>query len=322
MRIGTRASALALAQAELVGEELRRRGAVDRYELVPVLTSGDRGVAGGDKSRWVSELEQALLGGRVDIAVHSAKDVPAQIAPGLALLGAPPRAAAEDALCGSAPLDQLAHGARVGTSSLRRRAQLKAARSDLEVVSMRGNVDTRLRKLAGGEGELDAIVLARAALSRLGRDDACAEVLEAKRFVPAPGQGTLALEGREGDGPAQGAASAIGDAFTLDCLRAERALARALSASCNTPLGAHAQAAGGGRLRLRGWVGLADGTAWILDELLGPANAPEALGEEVAQRMRLAGAGEILQAAEQAVANGAAGRRQPAAGARPARGSA
>ena len=148
MRIGTRASALALAQAELVAALL------GGGEIVPVVTSGDRGEASEDKSRWVSELETALAGGQIDLAVHSAKDVPGKLAEGLALAGTPPRVGAEDVLCGARSLEALAPGARVGTSSIRRRAQLAAAREDLDVVSMRGNVDTRLAKLAACRLEL------------------------------------------------------------------------------------------------------------------------------------------------------------------------
>ena len=289
MRIGTRASALALAQAELVAALL------GGGEIVPVVTSGDRGEASEDKSRWVSELEVALAGGQIDLAVHSAKDVPGELAGGLALAGAPPRVGAEDVLCGARSIEELAPGARVGTSSVRRRAQLAAAREDLEVVSMRGNVDTRLAKLAAGD--VDALVLARAGLQRLRREDAIGVVLDTARFVPAPGQGTLALEARAEDAPVQEALAGICDTEAFRCLRAERALAGALEASCHTPIGAHAGPCDGG-LRLCAWVGLPDGSAWISDELTGDAGDPEGLGREVAGRMKLAGAGAILAAAE------------------------
>jgi hydroxymethylbilane synthase len=301
MRIATRASALALAQAELVGRTLMEAGAVDAFELVPVVTSGDRGERGEDKSRWVVELEQALLRDDADLAVHSAKDVPGELGEGLALLGAPPRAAAEDVLCGAESLEALPIRARVGTSSLRRSAQLLAAREDLDVVSMRGNVDTRLRKLATGEGgELDAIVLARAALQRLEREPDAGAVLDPARFVPAPGQGTLALEGRSDDTRTREVVGAITDDDTLTCLLAERALSRALGAGCHTPLGAHAVPVGDARLHLRAWVGLPDGARWLLDKQTGERSAPDALGREVARRMTLAGAAELLEEAERA----------------------
>jgi len=316
MRLGTRASALALAQAELVAQRLRSSAGSD-VEIVPIVTRGDRESAGvddaageltgdraagepprgEDKSRWVSELERALLDSRIDAAVHSAKDVPGELAEGLVLAAAPPRAGAEDALCGAGSLDSLAPGARIGTSSVRRVAQLRAAREDLEVVAIHGNVDTRLRKLAAHE--LDALVLARAGLQRLRRDGEIGALLDAERFVPAPGQGTLALQARADDATTCDALRAAGDAEALACLLCERALSRALDASCDTPLGAHASL-DGATMRLRAWVGLPDGSEWIVDELEREAIAGAALAGEVARRMQLAGAAEILQAAARA----------------------
>ena len=198
MRIGTRGSALALAQAGHVAELLRARppavGARDPIELVTIKTSGDSADGAAprtspagtpaDKSRWVDTIEAALLAGEIDLAVHSAKDVPGELAEGLALLGAPARADAEDVLCGADALESLPAGARVGTGSLRRAAQLRAAREDLRVVAIGGNVDTRLRRL--GEGDLDAIVLARAGLLRLDRAEEVGAVLDPARFVPPP----------------------------------------------------------------------------------------------------------------------------------------
>jgi hydroxymethylbilane synthase len=310
MRIGTRGSALALAQAQIVAELLG--GA----EIIEIATAGDRDAtdengkdtpsrearpgaagAGGDKSRWVTELERALAASEIDLAVHSAKDVPGELADGLALLGAPERAGAEDVLCGAGSLEELQAGARVGTSSVRRSAQLRTAREDLEVVTIRGNVDTRLRKLA--ESELDAIVLARAGLQRLGRETEIGAVLDPARFVPSPGQGTLALEGRAEDADALQAVRAITDERAFACLRAERAVARALGASCNTPLGAHTVDAGCGCLHLRAWVGLPDGSAWVSDELVGGFYDPEELGRRMAERLRAVGAGELLRRAEE-----------------------
>lgn len=325
MRLGTRGSALALAQAELVAKLLRdasgalARGAADGVEIVPIVTRGDRESAGiddragelsgdgapcepppgEDKSRWVSELERALLEGEIDVAVHSAKDVPGELADGLALVAAPARAAADDALCGASDLGALAPGARVGTSSLRRIAQLRAARADVEPVSVRGNVDTRLRKLDAGD--FDALVLARAGLQRLHRNDAVDAVLDPAAFVPAPGQGTLVLQARAGDEQTRTALAAVGDAGALACLHAERALARALGASCDTPLGAHA-IGDAGEMRIRAWVGLPDGSAWIADELAGDAGEPHALAHALARRMELVGARELLaQAATMAI---------------------
>jgi hydroxymethylbilane synthase len=290
MRIGTRRSALALAQAELVAELL------GDCEIVPIVTAGDRGEDTGDKSRWVSALEDALLAGEIDLAVHSAKDVPGELAGGLELLGATARAAPEDVLCGAAGLDELPPRGRVGTSSIRRAAQLRAAREDLDVVAIRGNVDTRLRKLA--EEPFDAIVLARAGLERLGREDAVGAVLDPARFVPAPGQGILALEGRAGDGDTRERVRAITDLATFACLHAERALASGLHASCNTPIGAHAVSEPNG-LRLSAWIGLPDGSAWAADELVGDSSEPRALGAAVAERLAAAGGGALLRTAEE-----------------------
>jgi hydroxymethylbilane synthase len=279
MRIGTRASALALAQAQLVADQL------GDSELVPIVTSGDRGADGEDKSRWVGELESALARGEVDLAVHSAKDLPAELAAGLLLAGAPARAGAEDVLCGADSLEALAPGARVGTSSIRRASQLYAAREDLQVLEMRGNVDTRLTKLA--RGDFDAIVLARAGLQRLGREQAIGAVLDPACFVPAPGQGTLALEARADDARVRDAIAPIVDADAFACLLAERALARALNADCHTPLGAYAMP-WEGRLRLRAWLGVGAGAGWTSDELCGERSDPQALGDTVGERLRLA----------------------------------
>ncbi len=295
MRIGARRSALALAQARLVADRLEVEHG--DCELVPIMTSGDRGVAAQDKSRWVAELEDALLEGRIDLAVHSAKDVPSEPAAGLSLLGAPNRASAPDVLCGADRLEDLALGARIGTSSIRRAAQLRSVRDDLDVVSMRGNVDTRLGKLAAGE--FDAIVLAQAGLERLDLESEIGVVLDPERFVPAPGQGALALEGRTDDPGLRAAVQAITDAETFACLLAERSLARELNASCHAPLGACAVPAGCGCLHLRAWVGLPDGSAWAGDELLGGFYDPEALGRDLAARLKLVGAGEMLERAEE-----------------------
>jgi hydroxymethylbilane synthase len=281
LRIGTRRSALALAQARLVAE------ALGGGELVEIVTAGDRGAPGGDKSRWVAELERALLEGDVDVAVHSAKDVPGELAEGLVIAAVPERADPRDALVGAASLDELAAGARVGTSSLRRTAQLRAARDDLEVVAMRGNVDTRLRKLA--DGEWDAIVLALAGLERLGRADAVGQLLD--DFVPAPGQGALALEAREDDAETREALGAIDHAASQSDLRAERAFSRTVGASCHTPVGAHARDGA-----LEAFAGLPDGSEWVRDRLEG--EDPEALGRKVAERMLAAGAGDLLERAE------------------------
>jgi hydroxymethylbilane synthase len=274
IRVGTRGSALALAQAEWVGSRLGVE-----YELVKIEAPGPV----GDKSRWVSELERALLAGEVDLAVHSAKDVPAELAGGLALVAIPAREDPRDAICGASSLSDLAPGTRVGTSSLRRAAQIRAARDDVSVVDLRGNVDTRLRKLASGE--CDALVLAVAGLARLGRLDAVGGILD--EFVPAAGQGALAVEGRPGGVSVSG----LVDAEATACVSAERELTRALGASCNTPVGAHGRMLDGGEIELTGWVGRADGSAWVRDVLRGPASE---VGGAVAERLLAAGAAELL----------------------------
>ncbi len=317
MRLGTRGSALALAQARWVAALLEAApGSPDTpataVEVVVIATSGDRASAASakttstagdaadlaDKSRWVLELEAALHADEIDLAVHSAKDVPGELGEGLELLGAPARADVEDVLCANVgSLDELPAGARVGTGSVRRTAQLRAVRDDLSVVAIGGNVDTRLRRL--GEGAFHALILARAGLQRLDCEAEIGFILDPARFVPPPGQGTLALEGRVEDEAVRKAVEAITDKDTFACLRAERALAQTLGASCHTPLGAWARPAGCGCLELRAWVGLPDGSAWLSDELVGGFYEPETLGRRVGERMVLAGAGELLQRAEE-----------------------
>lgn len=293
MRIGTRGSALALAQAELVAE------ALGGAELVTITTSGDRGET-GDKGRFVREIERALLDGEVDLAVHSAKDLPGELPEGLKVAGVPEREDPRDAFIGdAASLDEVPEGARIGTSSLRRRAQLLAARPDLEVADVRGNVDTRLAKLA--DGEYDGMVLAAAGLRRLGREAEIAFTFDAAVLTPAPGQGALAIESRLDD-PAEAKAQAITDSEAQAALACERAAVAELDASCDTPIGVHAELAGG-RITARGFCGLPDGSDWIRDEAEADATDPESLGRELAERMKGAGATELLAQAEQMAAS-------------------
>lgn len=284
LRIGTRGSALALAQAEWVAERVGG-------DIVEITTAGDLNRAAGDKSRWTGALEGALVLGEIDLAVHSAKDVPGDLAAGLELVAAAGRVDASDVLCGAPSLAALPSGARIGTSALRRRAQVLAAREDLEVVELRGNVDTRLGKLA--RGEVDALVLARAGLERLGRLDEAGGILDDDVFVPAAGQGVLLLQARGDDARAITGAEAVNEQAALICLRAERALVRALGADCHTPVGAHATLAGE-ELSLVAFVGLPDGSEWIRDELSGSAADPEALAATVAERLCICGADDLL----------------------------
>ncbi len=263
MRLGTRGSALALAQARWVAARLP-----GEVEVVSITTTGDRDRAREDKAKWVRELERALLAGEIDVAVHSAKDVPSDLPDGLALAGAPEREDPRDVLVGRLE-------GRVGTSSPRRAAMLRAFHPQVEVVEVRGNVDTRLRKLASGE--LDGLVLAAAGLRRLGRPEPAAPL----DFVPAAGQGTLLLETRAGDGPL------LRDPAAWAAVSCERACVRALGADCHSAVGVHHDGA-----LLRGWVGAEDGSAWIADALDGPPS--EELGRALAGRLMAAGAGELL----------------------------
>jgi hydroxymethylbilane synthase len=271
VKLGTRGSALALVQAHAVAAALG--GAA---EIVEITTSGDRGIA-GDKARWIDTIEDALASGAIDLAVHSAKDVPATtlLRPGMALAAVLPREDARDALIGAASLDDLPPGARIGTASLRRRAQLLAVRDDLEVVDLRGNVDTRLRKLA--EGACDALVLAAAGLRRLGRTAEIGALLDPAIFVPAPGQGALAVEGRA-------IPAALVDAAADAQLRAERFVVEALQASCDTPVGVHHDGTA-----LHAFVGLPDGSAWLRDSVVADDPAPLLVA-----RLESMGARELL----------------------------
>ena len=271
MKLGTRGSALALVQAHAVADALG-----DGAEIVEITTSGDRGIA-GDKARWIDTIEDALESGAIDLAVHSAKDVPAAslLRDGMELAAVLAREDARDALVGAASLEALAPGARVGTASLRRRAQLLAVRDDLEIVDLRGNVDTRLRKLR--EGACDALILAAAGLRRLGRAEEIGALLDPSVFVPAPGQGALALEGRT-------IPAALVDAEADAQLRAERFVVEALEASCDTPVGVHHDGTA-----LHAFVGLPDGSAWLRDSVVADDSAPLMVA-----RLESMGAHELL----------------------------
>lgn len=261
-------------------------------ELVEVSSDGEA----GDKSRFVRGVERALLAGEADVGVHSAKDLPAEIPAGLAIAAVPAREDPADAWIGvGSSLDDVPEGARVGTASLRRRAQLLAARPDLRVGELHGNVDTRLRRLS--EGELDAIVLARAGLRRLGREGEVTFPLPAESMTPAAGQGALVLQVREGDAEARGGAEAIGEERALRELTAERAAVTVLEASCATPIGVHARVEAE-RLEVEAFVGLPDGTEWIRDRIEAEAAEPAAAGAALAERLLAAGARALLDRAE------------------------
>jgi hydroxymethylbilane synthase len=285
LRIGTRGSALALAQARAVAQALP-----EPSEIVPITTAGDVDRARGDKSRWVGALEAALLAGEIDLAVHSAKDVPGELAGGTALVASPRRADPFDVLIGEHSLDHVREGARVGTSALRRRAQLLAVRPDLDVRELRGNVDTRLAKRKAGE--VDVLVLAAAGLERLDRRREAGATLHGDVFVPAPGQGTIAVQARAGSEAGE-VAAAVGHARTMAWLQAERAVVRSLSATCHTPVGIHADS-----VTVRGFAGLPDGSQWLVDDVAVEGEDVLAAAEELARRMLAAGAADLLRDAE------------------------
>ena len=286
MRIATRGSALALTQARWVADRLG--GA----ELVKASSDGES----GDKSRFVRGVERALLAGEAEIGVHSAKDLPSEMPEGLEIAGVPEREDPADVWIGVGDsLDAVPEGARVGTASLRRRAQLLAVRPDLRVEELHGNVDTRLRKLV--EQELDGIVLAAAGLRRLGREDEIGFALPAAQMCPAAGQGALALQVRSDDEAAGDKAASVNDLKAMRELTAERTVVALLQATCNTPLGVHAQVEGEA-LSIEAFVGLPDGSEWIRDRHQGSAEEPSLVGAELTQRLLGAGAREILDRAE------------------------
>lgn len=287
MRIATRGSALALTQARWVADRLG--GA----ELVAASSDGEP----GDKSRFVRGVERALLAGEAELGVHSAKDLPGAMPEGLEIASVPPREDPTDVWIGvGTSLEDVPEGARVGTASLRRRAQLLAARPDLRVEELHGNVDTRLRKLE--EGELDAIVLAAAGLRRLGRESEIGFAIPVDRMVPAAGQGALALQVRAGDEATSDEAVAINDLQAMRELTAERTVVALLEATCASPLGAHARCLGD-RIVIDAFVGLPDGSEWVRDSLEGDAAQPTLAGAELVQRLLGAGARELLDRAEE-----------------------
>lgn len=298
IRFGTRGSRLAMVQAGLVADALRGRGV--EAQLITIRTSGDRlaDVALADfggKALFVKEIEEAILDGRVDAGVHSLKDLPALLPDGLALAAFPPRADVRDVLLTrtGAGLDDLPRGARVATSSLRRRALLLARRPDLTVEPIRGNVDTRLRKLE--EGLCDALVMAWAGLERLGLKPERAQVLDAREFLPAVGQGTLAVEARGSDRAVLEALRSLDDAGTRSGSLAERAFLRRLGAGCHTPVAGLARVEGG-TLVIDGLVASVDGRTMIRGRADGAATRAEAVGEKLADDLLARGAGPILAA--------------------------
>ena len=282
LTLATRRSPLALAQAEAVARALRAVG--HDTTLLPLVTAGDRWSAAGgdaDKGMFVRELESAVLDGRADLAIHSAKDLPVEMPDGLTIAAVPPRADARDVLIGPAGgLPSLTSGARVATGSARRSAQLLRARPDLRIVDIRGNVDTRLGKLEAGSA--DALVLAAAGLERLGRRPDGLSFLPVELSVPAAGQGLLAIQGRSGDDAAASAARAIGTGGDATCLAVERAVLEALGGGCREPIGAYCTAAGD-ELALHGFMARdAAGSHGRRAEVRGPVEEADRLVSELA----------------------------------------
>jgi hydroxymethylbilane synthase len=293
IRIGTRGSALALWQARHVKERLEALG--HQATLHEITTTGDRLQdqrleAVGGKGAFLKEIEEALVAGEVDLAVHSLKDVPTALPPGLMLPAILERADPRDALVSAGQrLDELRAGARIGTTSLRRRALVGALRPELQLEDLRGNVDTRLRRLR--EGRFDGVLLAMAGLVRLGRADEATEILDPRRFVPAPGQGAIALECREGDAAVLAAVAPLDHEPTARAVSAERALLERLGGGCNVPLGAHAFAAGA-ELELVAFVAAVDGSALVRAERRG--SDPLALGRALADELVARGARALI----------------------------
>ncbi|SEQ52677.1 hydroxymethylbilane synthase [Solimonas aquatica] len=300
LRIATRESPLALWQAEHVKSRLQAAHPQLQVELVPMTTRGDQLLSSplaavGGKGLFVKELEQAMLEQRADIAVHSMKDVPVQQPEGLKLAAFLATEDPRDAFVSNhfACLDDLPAGAVVGTSSLRRQAQLRAMRPDLTIRDLRGNVGTRLRKL--DEALYDAILLAHAGLSRLGLGARIRESFAVERFVPAIGQGVIGIECREHDARTQALLAPLADAASATRLAAERSMNARLGGACQVPVAGHAVAQGD-QLLLTGIVGAPDGSRLIRCESRAPAAHAAQLGAQLATQLLAQGAGEILAA--------------------------
>jgi hydroxymethylbilane synthase len=307
LRIGSRGSQLALCQANLISALLRARG--HEVEIEIIHTTGDKitdvplaqvGAKGGlGKGIFTKEIEEALAAGRVDLAVHSLKDLPTELPPGFEIAAITERQDPRDAFCSRlyAKIEDLPRGARLGTSSLRRRAQLKAIRPDLDIHPLRGNVDTRLRKLE--QGEYAAIILASAGLKRLGRTELIQQIIPAETMCPAAGQGALGIEIREGDSATRQHLAFLNDAAARATTTCERALLNRLGGGCQVPIGAFAEVRKddrSGKLHLEAIVADPDGLRLLRESRDGDLNHPEQLGNEVGQTLLSRGGDEILEA--------------------------
>jgi hydroxymethylbilane synthase len=303
LRIGSRGSQLALWQANHISSLLRARG--HEVEIEIIHTTGDKitdvplaqvGIKGGlGKGIFTKEIEEALAAGRVDLAVHSLKDLPTELPPGFEITAVTKREDAHDAFCSRlySQIEDLPHGARVGTSSLRRQAQLKALRRDLDIHSLRGNVDTRLRKLE--QGEYDAIILASAGLKRLGQMELVKRVIPAEIMCPAAGQGALAIEIRKGDSTTRQHLEFLNDSAARASTTCERALLSRLGGGCQVPIGAFAEIRDS-NLHLEAVVADPDGSKVLRESRDGNVKDPEKLGSEVGEMLLSRGGDEILEA--------------------------
>lgn len=309
--VGSRQSRLALTQTQQVLDELQRAaraaGHEIEFEVKKIVTRGDKILhvtlsKVGGKGLFVKEIEQAMLDGEIDMAVHSMKDMPAELPDGLVIAAVPKREDPRDCLVsrGGIPLDELPRGARVGSSSLRRAAQIKACRDDLRVEPVRGNIETRIGKIET-EG-LDAVVLAAAGLRRVGWEGRISEYLEPDRFIPAVGQGALGIECRQGDSGLMELLRLINDPETEQCVRAERSFLARLNGGCQVPIGAYAVMLGetgapspAPLFRLTGMVGTPDGS--VLLKATQSGTDPEFLGLSLAEKLLEQGADRILEQA-------------------------
>jgi hydroxymethylbilane synthase len=297
MKLGTRGSALALWQANWAKAELEKRWPGLKVELVPIKTTGDKILDVplakiGGKGLFTKEIDEALLNGRIDLAVHSLKDVPFELPAGIGIAAVPEREDPRDAFLSHGPLlDELHQDATIGTSSLRRQVQLRHRFPSLSIVTLRGNVDTRLRKLAAHE--FDGIILAVAGLKRLGYFDRITQILDDDVMVSAVGQGALGIMCRLGDDATQKVLQPLDHIPTRTAVTAERALLRSLGGSCQVPVAGRAMVAGD-KLTIKGLIASLDGTRAISNELIGDPQRAEQLGLELGERMLSMGAGEIL----------------------------
>jgi hydroxymethylbilane synthase len=297
LKLGTRGSALAVWQANWTRSELERRWPGLHVELIAIKTTGDKitdvPLANiGGKGLFTKEIDEALLDGRIDVAVHSLKDVPFELPPGIDFAAIPEREDPRDAfLSDGRKLGELPARARVGTSSLRRQVQLRHHFPDLELVPLRGNVDTRLRKLAANE--FDGIILAVAGLKRLGHAERITQILDEDLMISAVGQGALGIVCRSDDQSARTLVSILEHGPTRTAITAERSLLRALGGSCQIPVAGKA-AVQGGRLSIQGLVASLDGSRVIFDRVEGASDKPDELGLELGQKLLSMGAGDIL----------------------------